>query len=78
MKRQWGRLVSLLLTLNIFHTLFRCPSVSIVNFEQVDGGWADNNMVSYWWFITPINNALTSAIEITSHTENHAQCYSNH
>ena len=29
-------LVSLLLTLNIFHTLF---SVSIVNFEQVNAGW---------------------------------------
>ena len=29
--------VSLLLTLNIFHT---CSSVSIVNFEQVNTGWA--------------------------------------
>ena len=29
-------LVSLLLTLNIFHTL---SSVSIVNFEQVNAGW---------------------------------------
>ena len=29
-------LVALLLTLNIFHTLF---SVSIVNFEQVNAGW---------------------------------------
>ena len=29
-------LVSLLLTLNIFHT---CSSVSIVNFEQVNAGW---------------------------------------
>ena len=30
-------LVSLLLTLNIFHTLF--SSISIVNFEQVNVGW---------------------------------------
>ena len=31
-------LVSLLLTLNIFHTL-PCFSVSIVNFEQLVAGW---------------------------------------
>ena len=30
--------VSLLLTLNIFHT-YLCSSVSIVNFEQVNAGW---------------------------------------
>ena len=35
-------LVSLLLTLNIFHTF---SSVSIVNFEQVNTGWVNSNMV---------------------------------
>ena len=32
-------LVSLLLTLNIFHTLFPCSSATIVNFGQVNGDW---------------------------------------
>ena len=32
-------LVSLLLTLKIFHIIF---SVSIVDFEQVNGGWEDS------------------------------------
>ena len=33
-------LVSLLLTLDIFHTF---SSVSMVNFEQVNAGWVSNN-----------------------------------
>ena len=33
-------LVSLLLTLNIFHTLFQC---FIVNFEHVIAGWEGSN-----------------------------------
>ena len=33
-------LVSLLLTLNIFH---RCSSVSIFNSEEVNAGWVDRN-----------------------------------
>ena len=32
-------LVSLLLTLNIFHTLFYCSSVSVVNFKHVNADW---------------------------------------
>ena len=37
-------MVSLLLTLNIFHTLF--SSVSIVNFEQLNACWAMTNVSS--------------------------------
>ena len=37
-------LVSLLLTLNIFHT---CSSVSIVNFEQVNAGWGATILESF-------------------------------
>ena len=33
-------------------------------------------MVSYWWPITAINNALTATVKITGYTESHNQCYS--
>ena len=36
-----GVLVSLLLTLNIFHTVF---SFSVVNVEQVSAGWGERRM----------------------------------
>ena len=37
-------LMSLLLTLNTFHTLFQC-SVSIVNFKQVNATWLNTSKV---------------------------------
>ena len=39
-------LVFLLLTLNIFHTF---SSVSIVDFQQVNGSWAINNQSTSFW-----------------------------